>query len=171
MTGQTQSTLDLEQQQNQRTVRREWWVERVGWLLIAAVVIAALLGFLGPGPLTHRRSESNDGRLIVEYYAVRRYSAPAELKVFFEEPSNDGTYVDLALSSPIIDAIELKSITPAPIESRLDKDRVVHRFAVADLTEHGKVIYRFDHESFGLLRGTITLLPDSQVELSQFICP
>ena len=111
MSEQTESTLDLEQPENQRASSREWWAERIGWVAISIILIAALLGAFGPGPLSHREAASDDGRLRVDYYRVQRYAAPAELRI------------------------------------------------------------RFEHESFGLLTGTIALLPDSEIQLSQFICP
>lgn len=166
-----ESTLELEQPDSQRVVRREWWAERIGWMVIAAILVAALLGALGPGPLTFRKGESSDRRLTVEYYVVQRYSAPAELRVAFDPPSDDAEFVEIALSQSLLDEIKLESITPEPLESNLDQERVVHRFRVADLGPTGHVVYRFEHESFGPLRGTITLLPDSEIELWQFICP
>jgi hypothetical protein len=171
MPEQDESTLDLDQPENQRVVRREWWAERVGWLVIAAIWIAALLGLLGPGPLTSRERESSDGRLKVEYYAVPRYSAPAELRIAFEPLGSAEEFIELAISQSILDEIKLESITPAPVESRLGQQRVIHRFRTIDLGDRGHVVYRFEHESFGPLSGSITLLPESEIQLSQFVCP
>jgi hypothetical protein len=170
MPKQAESTIDLEQPENQRASSREWWTERIGWIAISIILIAALLGAFGPGPLSHREATSDDGRLTVDYYRVQRYSAPAELRIRFE-PDATAELVDLAFSQSFVDEIKLESITPSPTAVSLQGKRVVYSFRVADLGEHGHVVYRFEHESFGPLTGTVVLLPGSEVPLSQFICP
>jgi hypothetical protein len=45
--------------------RRVWRVPRVGWLIIGAAVVAALLGLFGTGPLS--RASTDGGGLTVEY--------------------------------------------------------------------------------------------------------
>jgi hypothetical protein len=170
MPEQAESTLDLEQPENQRASSREWWAERIGWAVISIILIAALLGAFGPGPLSHREATSEDGRLTVDYYRVQRYAAPAELRIRFE-PDANAELVQLAFSQTIVDEIKLESITPPPTAAILQDDRVVYSFRVADLRERGHVVYRFEHESFGPLTGTVALLPDSEIELSQFIYP
>lgn len=171
MSGQTESTLDLDQPDNLQAVRREWFAERIGWCATAACLVAAAVGFLGPGPLTFRDSESNDGRLRAEYYAVPRYSAPAELRIKLQPLQSDAESVEVAVSYSFLDEIKIDSITPEPLDAQLEEERVVYRFRPADLGQHGRVVYRFEHESFGPLGGTITLLPDSELELSQFVVP
>jgi len=171
MPEQAESTLDLDRPENQWMIRREWWAERISWLAIAAILLTALIGLLGPGPLTSRERESSDGRLKVEYYAVPRYSAPAELRIAFETRGSAAEFVELAISQSILDEIKLESITPAPVESKLGQQRVIHRFRTADIGDSGHVVYRFEHESFGPLSGEITLLPDSEIQLSQFVVP
>ncbi len=45
---------DLELAQDLDFERHTWTVERIGWLAMAAVGLAALAGWLGPGPLSGR---------------------------------------------------------------------------------------------------------------------
>jgi len=170
MSDQTESTLELDEDESLKVIRREWWAERIGWFTIAACLSAALLGFLGPGPLTSRKLTSDNGRLRAEYYAVPRYSAPVELKLAVNSQSARGEFLDLAFSQAFVDAIKLESITPEPVEARLEQDRVAFRFRAADVRD-GHIAFRFEHQSFGPLSGTITLLPDSEIELWQFVCP
>lgn len=171
MAEQSRATLDLDSPENHRCTSREWWAERIGWVVISVILIAALLGMFGPGPLSHREVSSEDGRLTVEYYGVERYSAPCELRISFEPSDAEAELVQLAISRSLVDEIRVETITPPPIATSLEAELVVYAFRVADLSEKGHVVYRIQHESFGPLAGTITLLPGSEAELSQFICP
>jgi hypothetical protein len=41
--------VDLDIERNHRFQRREWCLERFGWLLLALIILAGLLGLLGTG--------------------------------------------------------------------------------------------------------------------------
>lgn len=170
MSDETHSPLDLEQPENRRIAAREWWAERIGWVAISIILIAALLGAFGPGLLSHREAISGDGRLTVDYYLVQRHSAPSELRLRFE-PDANAEFAQLAFSQSFVDEIKLESIMPSPSSISLQGERVVYDFRAADLGEQGHVVFRYQHESFGPLTGTITLLPGSEVDLSTFVFP
>lgn len=171
MSEQTESTLDLEQPDNRLVNVREWWAERLGWVLIAAVLVGALLGAFGPGPLSQRKADSADGRLEIEFYAVQRYEAPAELRITFKPPDPGDKLIRLALSRPFLDEITPEAIMPPPVTATMEEDRVVYSFLAADLGDEGRVTYRYQHDTFGWSSAQVTLLPGTQVELSQFVCP
>lgn len=170
MPDQTQSTRELEQPENRTANVREWWAERIGWFVIAAILIAALLGAFGPGLFSFRETTSDDGRLTVEYYAVQRYSAPAELRIRFDPPQ-DAEYVELAISQSFVDEVTPEAISPVPAAMSVKGEDVVCRFRTTDLGQLGHVVYRYEHDSFGSLPIKISLLPDSEVDLSIFVCP
>jgi hypothetical protein len=49
--------------------RRVWRVQRIGWLIIAAVIVAALLGVFGGGPLSRAAVQGDGLRLEYERFA------------------------------------------------------------------------------------------------------
>ena len=65
--------------------RREWRIERVGWVLMAGLLLAGLLGLLGDGPLS-RATAGSAGALSVEYDRLQRAAAPYEYR-FEVDPS------------------------------------------------------------------------------------
>ena len=58
---------DLEISQDLTFQRRSWIVQRVGWVMLALLILAALGGLFGPGPLSRARAGPHDGPLWVEY--------------------------------------------------------------------------------------------------------
>ena len=54
---------DLELDQDLIFERRTWTVERVAWVIMALVGLAALAGLLGPGPLSETTSGEQGGPL------------------------------------------------------------------------------------------------------------
>lgn len=165
------STQSLEQPANLRAVRLELLAERVGWTALALILLAGLLGLLGPGPLSHRIQESNDGQLSVEFYAVERYAAPAKLTIRFADPERRDRMVRIAVSRQFTDEIDLEEILPEPESTTMLSHQIVYAFRISDLGDGGSVIIRYKHDDWGWQRFNVGLVDGSTVEVIQFICP
>src|SRR5688572_16733735 len=123
------STLELDSNEHLQLVRREWKVERVGWMLVMAFVLAGLAGLLGPGPVSRRTLTSNDQRLRVEYYAVAHYQAPAELRIRCVPAAQE--QIRLSFSRSFTDVSRPLGITPEPSSVVIHNDRLVYSFESA----------------------------------------
>ena len=53
--------------------RLEWTFEPIGWVVIALVLLAALAGLLGRGPLSRATVGHDGAALRVEYNCLARY--------------------------------------------------------------------------------------------------
>jgi hypothetical protein len=47
--------------------RREWRVDRVGWVVMGLILVAGLLGVWGGGLLGSVTATGSDGRVLVDY--------------------------------------------------------------------------------------------------------
>ena len=92
-----ESTANLDDGKNLRMQKYEWIFERTAWVLMIALLLAAVLGLFGPGPLSFRTRTSADGKLVVDYYAVQRHEAPSELCIHFRDRAAQGA-IRVALS-------------------------------------------------------------------------
>jgi hypothetical protein len=70
---------DLELGQDLRFERRWWTVQRVSWCIMLAVVVAAVVGLLGDGPLGERKRE--EGALTIRYSSIARVLAPMVVEI------------------------------------------------------------------------------------------
>jgi hypothetical protein len=68
--GGLQIEQDLEYQQ------RAWTVQRVGRVMMALAVLAALAGLLGPGPLSRASAGATGDPLRLEYERFLRFQTP-----------------------------------------------------------------------------------------------
>jgi hypothetical protein len=62
-----------------RWERVVWTVQRMGWVLMGAVLVLALLGLLGGGGLNRRTVAASDGSATFTYERVMRLETPREL--------------------------------------------------------------------------------------------
>lgn len=54
------------EQEAQRTAGVEWRLQQMGWVVMGLIVVLALLGVFGTGPLSWSRATAPDGSIEIE---------------------------------------------------------------------------------------------------------
>jgi hypothetical protein len=162
---------DLEIAQDLRFQRRSWAIQRVGWFAMAVVVAAAVLGYLGEGPLSDARARSGDGAYEVEYARYTRYRSPDTLRVFIEEGAVEGDQARVSFGRGYFDGVEVESVFPEPDSVEVDGDEVVYLFKLGDQGAPATVIFSVMYDDVGRKRARVGLDGHSAVSFSQFIYP
>src|SRR5690606_36515979 len=107
--------------------QRTWKVERVGWLVLGAIVIAALMGLFGGGWLGRAAIAAADGRLSLEYDRLWRVQSPTALRLEVSPPSaDDGVRVWMAWD--YVESVNLTEIMPQPARVEGGAERVLFEF-------------------------------------------
>lgn len=172
MADPTVSTRALETPEHDREIRIETICERVGWGILALILLAALLGFLGPGPFSWRDCTSADGSIRVQYNLIERYEAPAELRMVVKAADASNGDVRLAISRTLVDEITPSSVSPVPSSIETVGDRMVYTFAMRDLNEQqGRIVARYQNDTFGVLQYDIGLEGREPVSITQYVLP
>lgn len=160
---------DLEGDRDLRFQEREWLVQRAGWLAMLAIIVAALLGLLGAGPLSSTTAET--GPLQVQYSRFERRHAPAELEVSIAGIPADQDQVDLWLASDYLEHIEITSFIPEP-ESVIEAgDRVVYRFNITNQAGLSLIRIALEPDDPGPSTGRIGVVGGPELEIWQFVYP
>lgn len=147
-----------------RAARADFLAERICWGAIAAVIIAALAGWLGGEPAPKRRI-ARDG-LVVEYEPRVRADAPSRL-VILASPGPSPTVV--RLGREYLRGVGVTGAIPAPAWSRDAGDAVEFAFEHAG----GAPVITMDLRVriAGRLRGSVAVGDGAPVEFSQFAWP
>lgn len=93
--------------------RREWFVQRVGWGVLVAILLLAIAGLLGKGPLS--RATASDGALRVDYERFLHADAPASMRLTVAKPSGD--VVRLSFDQAYLDALDVQRLQPQPVRT------------------------------------------------------
>ena len=143
--------------------RRVWTAQRVGWLIIAAVIVAALLGFFGTGPLS--RASSQGSGLRVEYERFGRLQQPMRLRFLLPESKLDA---EIALGRAYLETFRIEQITPEPREVAVVGPWLLYRFAGP-----GPLAATFDvvPQDVGRLAAAAEISATDSVAFEQFIYP
>ena len=113
--------------ENMAFQRRTWIIQRAGWLALAAIAIAALLGLFGGGVLS-KRVATGPG-MSIAYERFERYSRVASFVIRFTDGQR--TERRLHLNNAFQHGFEIASIQPAPTRSETSADGLVLTFAGA----------------------------------------
>lgn len=158
-------TPQLEIEEHREHHARAWKIKRFGWGAMALVVVAALAGLLGEGPLSKARAHSSGG-LQVEYHRILRYKTPSRLTIDFAGGGND---LELSWDVSFLEKIGIEHVEPEPKEYRIDGD--VHTWIFARSEIPGRIYVTYHPEVFGAAVARLRVKGLGQLELKQFFLP
>jgi len=146
-----------------------WRFERVGWLFLGLVCLAALLGLVGSSPLS--RTEAGDADLRIEYARFLRREAPSEILIHVGPAVLRGNGVTLQFNRGFAESYEIESLIPEPEEWRLTDEGVRLRFA-ADALHAGAIIHlHVKAQGFGRTSTAIGVEDRAPVAMHSFVYP
>lgn len=116
--GQLQIDQDLAFQ------RRDWAVQRAGWVAVAVLLVGGLLGVFGQGPLAHARAGGSPGAPALEYDRFVRLGAPTRL-VVTAPPDGEGP-TELWLSRAYAESFTIERVLPEPARVAAEPGRLVY---------------------------------------------
>ena len=149
--------------------RRLWIVERIGWTLMALIVVAALGGLFGNGPMSKARA--GDTSLQLNYERFARYEAPTELRAHVGPELTQGKQLRLWISRDYLDHLEVERTMPPAVANDLAPGRVLYIFNLAQTNTPAQVTFYVRHTGFGKTTGRAGIIGGPEVQFSQFVYP
>src|SRR5688572_4253605 len=166
-----QKTGDLEINHDLNFERRSWKVERVAWVVAALILLAALLGFLGPGPLGKATAASPDKSISLDYYRMERHQAPAQWRLQIDGKLAKQGELRLWVHRRFVEAIATLQIDPEPESVEIQDERFVYAFKALKAPPIIKVFFRFEPNKIGRTPAQLGIVDGPAVEFSQFYLP
>jgi hypothetical protein len=149
---------------------REWFVQRIGWVVWSGVILAALAGLLGPGPLSNTIATSPDGTVEILFNKFLHYHSPETLEVTLR-PEGHAEGAKLFLSRSLLDNLEIRRTEPEPVEAILADDGVFYRFLTHSAADSVQVVFHVEYQKFGSISGEISLAEHPAAVMKQFVFP
>lgn len=137
--------------------RRSWSLQRIGWGLSALVLIAALLGLFGHGPLSEATTDDPSLPIRLAYERFGRFGSPLVLRIRVEPAAAPDGRLSLWLSQGYLEGVHIQRITPHPIAQHLSAGGVFYHFQLTQPVESSEVAFHVEAQEVGLLSGRIGL--------------
>ncbi|HEV7254891.1 MAG TPA: hypothetical protein VGN97_17550 [Mesorhizobium sp.] len=140
--------------------------------MFGALILAALAGLLGHGPLSSTTAGDPAGPIWIEYNRFQRYQGPSELKIHLSPAAVRQGEARVWIERSVLDHIEIERIEPRPERMELGPDRHALVFLAPQLTGDTSVIIRYlPDRRFGWTEGEIGIGGGPPVPISQFVYP
>ncbi len=165
------SSKSLALHEDFRFQRRQWQVERVGWVAIAGLIAYALAGGLGGGgPLSSTDAVTADGSARVHYQRFARQLTPNSVEVTVRQPP-DGRPAHLHLSGDYLGSVTVKSTVPQPDTITAAEDGYVFAFKRLPGVIETKIDLQLEPQKIGSAEGWLTVNNGERLAIKQFVFP
>lgn len=167
---QSRETETIELEQDLDFQRKSWTVQRVSWVLMLLIVVAALLGAFGDGPLS-KVTAGDAQTLSVEYDRFLRVGTSAKLSVTLGTSAPESPSAALWLDRDWLSGNEVKSIVPEPDSTTVAADRVTYYFSTEPGGIPSKIEFDLKTKALGATRGKAGVVGGPVVTFAQFSYP
>ena len=149
--------------------RKQWFIQRCGWILVALFVLAGVLGVFGGGPLS--RSVKEEGGLRVEYERFLRAHAPTRLVIVADNGHAADGSLKLWLGQDLLRRVQIDHIMPAPRSAQAGGDGVLLTFLADKDAETARVDFFLQPRDMGRFEGTFGIVDGPRITISGFSFP
>lgn len=153
--------------ENSRFQERTWKVERVGWGLMGAVILLALLGLWSGGPLANATASPPGGGYTLRYERFMRHLSPSQLVLEIAPRGQDP--VEVTIGEGLWQALGIQRIHPPPQRSFATADGI--RFEFLATGTAGTIVFSLKPEAVGTVSGTFAVSGAGEVELWHLVYP
>ncbi|WP_087500754.1 hypothetical protein [Pseudomonas sp. SID14000] len=155
-------------EEDMRMQQRVWRFERVGWYALVLIVLLALAGLFGNGPLSDAQVSSEDGRVQVDYQRLSRSGTTDNLRITVRGIA--GEPVTLLLGGTLLREASIETLQPEPQASRSHGQSLLLQLGTSK--EGIATLYlTLRSEYVGTLEGVVRAGPSSTVHFSTFLYP
>lgn len=158
----TQLQLD----EDEHFQRRDWAAQRVAWAVFALVLLAALLGLFGSGPLS-TASRTIEGAQ-VQFERFGRNGRP--MTMTFDIESTDAGTVTITISDDYLAAAPVERTEPEASEQSTGNGARQFEFDLA-ADEGGRIVFHLHPRSVGRAKGWVAINDGGPLPISTFFYP
>lgn len=151
--------------------RANWKFEHWGWLVIGVIPLAALLGLLGPGPLSKATAGEKGSNLWVEYHRFEHYESPSELRIHVGARGLSTSMPTLTINQKYLEQVTVEHIEPRPEQVKSAGDEFVYVFAFAATNKPTTITVKLRGNGYGKVPVHLKFTDASDVRFTQFFYP
>jgi hypothetical protein len=153
--------------------RRVWRFQTAGRVVMALVVLAALLGLLGPGLLSNGASADSPqaGLGVKEYERFLRFMKPTTLRIGLEPGAVTEGEARVWLDRQYIEGVQIQHVTPQPQSVEAGSKGLTYVFNIGEPDQPTVFTFDLQPQKMGLLEGRVGLEGEEPVSFTQLVYP
>lgn len=168
--GEPKKVGKIQVEEDLQFLKHEWRFQRIGWIGMALILLAGVLGAFGRGALSHARA--GDLRIFAaEYSRIIRHGAIDELTIFVGPGLQADSVVRISVSSAYLTEFEIEDILPEPVTHQQTGQYTMLDFLRADPRSALRVSMKLRPNSYGSVSARMQLVGSNTLNIRQFIMP
>jgi hypothetical protein len=167
---QSNRVKSLEINQDISFQQKEWKVERAGWIVMAGIVLLALLGLFGGGPLS-TVTQKEPGGFQITHERFDRQMNPSKLTLQLPPDAIQGGQARFWIDRNYLEKVQIEDISPAPGSTEVSAERLIYTVKVADPSQPVTIKLDIRLEDSGLVEGEAGWEGGGSASFSQFVFP
>lgn len=171
MSSSTGTDRGLELDQDLPFQERAWRAERIAWVVLTIVIVAALIGVFGTGPLSSTTAGDTETGLAASYERFVRHDGRSSLELRISPDQASEGQVEVWLSAGYLEDIQIEHISPQPDEVRTSGERDIFVFLTEDPSSPMTVTLHFRPGSMGPISGDIGIIDGPTVSVRHISFP
>ncbi|HEX5545172.1 MAG TPA: hypothetical protein VFX10_06700 [Nitrospira sp.] len=162
---------DLEINQNLDVQRATWTFQRIGWTGMAVIVLAALAGVFGNGPLAHTEVTADPHTVRLFYDRFGRYEGELVLQLWLGPETTTTNRVTVEIDRTYWASHAVEQISPEPLTSSIGDDGFRYTFETNTPSTPAVIVFRLRPKYLGALEGRIRVNDVGLLQFHQFMFP
>jgi hypothetical protein len=162
---------DLDISQDMDVQNRIWRMQRIGWGIIALILLGILLGLTGRGPLSNATAGETGDPLRLEYERFGRYEAPTSLRIHLGPNVAKSDKVALWFSRQYLEGVQIDQITPEQESVKSLPGKFIYEFQLARPQNPAIISIKLRPQKIGSLQGRLGVESGQSLSFGQLIYP
>lgn len=151
------------------SAERSWRLERVGWAIVALIVVLALAGVFGSGPVSWTSSTSSGGGIVLDHQRAIGHNADQQVTLHLGATTVREGKVEVELSGDWVHAVRVDAVTPEPSAQRTLPDGVLLEFEAGSTSSTVVTLY-YRAFRYGSQEAEIAV-GDDRLDFTQWVLP
>ena len=151
--------------------RRDWALQRLGWIILAILIASAMIGLFGGGPASRATLGAETDPLRVEYERFWRTRAPMQLRLHVAAATAPDGTIRVRIGRSYLEAMNVRQILPQPQHVEAAADHFTFLFRLRDEGIVIPIVFTIEPNVPGAMRGEVGLEHGPTVHFRQFVYP
>jgi hypothetical protein len=152
--------------------QREWTGQRIAWVVMTLLVVAAFLGLLGDtGPFAMAEAAAPDGSLQVSYTRLVHHHGPGTLTVQVAPTFVVEGEVRLHFEGDFVRGLGIQSVVPEADRVELVSDGVIYVFVTGGTDASLVIEFSYEQDDYWVQSGRLGVEGAEPITISQFVFP
>jgi len=161
----------LEVGQDLEFQKKEWRAEMLGWILMALLLLGALAGLFGGGPISQATAGGEAEALTIDYHRFTRYQSPTQLLITASPNAVSEGTVRLEIEQDYINSFNVQNVLPEPDSVEVMSDTYIYTFTVNEPNQGMEIIFDLESDKIGTIAGNLGVEGGQNIRISHFVYP